>query len=66
VMNTTFSGTALVPAISVSYAGAQPTTAAATRLASTQLVSTTTFNVFTNSGTFAATDADFTFIVTGR
>lgn len=67
VMNTSFSGTALVPVVSVSYVGGQPTTAATMRFASTnQLLSNTTFNVFINSGTFAAADADFTFIVTGR
>jgi len=67
VMNTPFSGTALAPVVSVAYIGGQPTTAAAVRIASTnQILSNTTFNVFINSGTFAAADADFTFIVTGR
>ncbi|MGB8167472.1 MAG: DNRLRE domain-containing protein [Chthoniobacteraceae bacterium] len=67
ILNTSFTGTALVPVVSVSYSGAQPTTAAAVRIASTnQLLSNTSFNVFVNSGTFAAADADFTFIVTGR
>jgi hypothetical protein len=66
-MKASFSGTSLVPVVSVSYIGVQPTTAAAFRIASTnQLLSNTTFNVFINSGTFAAADADFTFIVTGR
>jgi hypothetical protein len=67
VMNTAFRGTALVPVVSVSYIGAQPTTAAGMRIAATnQLLSNTTFNVFINNGLFAAADADFTFIVTGR
>jgi hypothetical protein len=66
-MKASFSGTSLVPVATVSYIGAQPTTAAAFRIASTnQLLSNTTFNVFINSGTFAPADADFTFIVTGR
>jgi hypothetical protein len=66
-LNTSFSGTALVPVVSVSYIGAQPTTAAAFRTASVnQLLSNTAFGVFINNGNFAAADADFTFIVTGR
>jgi hypothetical protein len=66
-LNTSFTGTALVPVVSVAYIGAQPTTAANCRIASTaQLLSNTAFNVFINSGTFVAADADFTFIVTGR
>jgi hypothetical protein len=66
VLNTSFSGRALVPVVSVSYIAAQPT-AATMRIASTnQLLSNTTFNVFINNGLFAAADADFTFIVTGR
>ena len=66
-LNTSFTGTALVPVASVSYIGAQPASAAAIRFASTnQLLSNNTFNVFINNGTFAAADADFTFIVTGR
>jgi hypothetical protein len=66
-LNTSFSGTALIPVASVSYIGAQPTTAANFRIVSTsQLLSNTTFSVYINSGTFAAADADFTFIVTGR
>jgi hypothetical protein len=67
VINTPFGGTAFTPVVSVSYIGAQPTTAAAIRFAATnQLLSNTTFNVFINNGLFAAADADFTFIVTGR
>jgi len=66
-LNTTFSGVALVPVVSVAYIGSQPTTAATLRIASTgQLLSSTAFNVYINNGTFAAADADFTFIVTGR
>lgn len=66
-LNTQFTGTALVPTVSVAYTGTQPTTAAAMRFAATSpLLSNTTFNVYTNNGTFAAADADFTFIVTGR
>lgn len=66
-LNTSFSGTSLLPVVSVSYIGAQPPTAATFRIASTsQLLSNTTFSVFINSGTFAAADADFTFMVTGR
>ena len=62
------SGSALVPVASISYAaGSQPTTAATYRMIATdQLLSSSVFNIFTNSGTFAAADADFTFIVTGR
>ena len=62
------SGTALVPVASISYVGgAQPTTAANFRMiAVDQLLSNSAFNVFTNNGTFAAADSDFTFIVTGR
>jgi CheY-like chemotaxis protein len=49
------------------YSDSVPITAAAVRIASTnQILSNTTFNVFINSGTSAAADADFTFIVTGR
>jgi hypothetical protein len=67
VLKTPFTGTALVPTVSVAYIGAQPTTAATMRIASTnQLLSNTAFNVFINNGLFAAADADFTFIVTGR
>jgi hypothetical protein len=66
-LRSSVTGTALVPVASISYVGAQPTTAANYRMISTaQLLSSTAFNVFTNSGTFAAADADFTFIVTGR
>src|SRR5262249_35751931 len=66
-LNTTFTGTALVPVVSISYIGAQPTTAANVRIAAVdQLLSNTAFNVYTNNGLFAAADADFTFIVTGR
>jgi len=66
-LNTQFTGTALVPTVSIAYIGAPPTTAATMRFASTgQNLSNTTFNVYSNNGTFAAADADFTFIVTGR
>jgi hypothetical protein len=66
-LNTSFTGTALVPVVSVAHIGAQPTTAASCRIASTgQLLSSTAFNVYINSGTFVAADADFTFVVTGR
>ena len=66
-LKATFTNAALVPVVSIAYAGAQPTTAANVRFAATApLVSNTAFNVFTNSGTFVAADADFTFIVTGR
>ncbi len=66
-LNTSFTGTALLPVASPCYVGAPPTTAAGVRIASTgQLLSNTTFNVYLNSGTFAAADGDFTFIVTGR
>jgi hypothetical protein len=67
-LRSSVTGTALVPVASISYAGgAQPTTAATYRVIATdQLLSSTTFNVFTNNGTFAAADADFTFIVMGR
>ena len=67
-LRTTVSGTALVPVASISYpAASQPTTAATYRMIATdQLLSNNTFIVFTNSGLFAAADADFTFIVTGR
>jgi len=66
-LNTTFAGTALLPVVSISYIGAQPTTAAGVRIAAAdQLLSSTAFNVYTNNGLFAAADADFNFIVTGR
>jgi hypothetical protein len=66
VLNTTFSGTALVPTVSVSYGGAQPTTAANIRIAGNEVLTNTVFLVFINNGLGAAADADFTFIVTGR
>lgn len=67
-LRSSVSGTALVPVASVYYvAGTQPTTAAAYRMiAVDQLLSSNSFNVFTNNGTFAAADADFTFVVMGR
>jgi hypothetical protein len=62
-----FTGFAL-PVVSVSYpSGSTPTTAATVRIATTGLTGfLNVFSVFINSGTFAPTDADFTFIVTGR
>ncbi|MEI6235101.1 MAG: hypothetical protein WCT04_18750 [Planctomycetota bacterium] len=62
------SGAAYVPVATPMFVGvSQPTTAATMRFATVQqLLSNTTFNVFINSGTFAATDNDFTFIVMGR
>ena len=56
----------LIPMVSVSYSS-QPTTAAGLRIAGVSpLLSTTAFNVFINNGSGTASDADFTFIVTGR
>jgi hypothetical protein len=56
----------LVPMVLVSYSS-QPTTAAGLRVAgASPLFSTTSFKVFTNNGSGAAADADFTFMVTGR
>lgn len=66
-LNASVTGTALVPIVTVAYAGSAPTTAATMRIASTgQPLSSSTFNVYINSGTFAPADADFSFIVTGR
>ena len=67
-LNSSVTGTALVPVASISYVGgSQPTTAGAYRMiAVDQLLSTTAFTVFVNSGTFAAADSDFTFVVMGR
>ncbi len=67
VLNTAFSGSALVPVVSVAYlSGVQPSTAATLRIAATQLTSNTTFFVFINNGNFTPADAYFTFVVTGR
>jgi len=66
-LNTSFTGTAIIPVVSVSYFGGQPATAAAYRIASIgQLFSVTAFGVFINNGSFTPADADFTFVVTGR
>ena len=65
-VNSSFTSTDLVP-MAIPELDFQPTTASTYRMATINSgTSSSNFLVYINNGTFAPTNSDFTFIVTGR